>query len=53
MANAMVLDSNETTVVSRTQNSGELQIEVTGLVELTFRHFGTTPLTLTVTITAQ
>lgn len=53
MANAMVLDSDETTVVYRTTNSGELHVEVTGLVELTFRHFGSDPLSITVTITAQ
>ncbi len=53
MANVMVVDSLGDTIVARTTNSGKLHVEVTGLVELTFRYFGTAPLSLTVTITAQ
>lgn len=48
-----VTNSLGDTIIYRGGGSGELQIEATGLVELTFNYYGTAPLSITVTITAQ
>lgn len=52
VTNLMVVNSLGDTIVNRSA-SGEFSVDSTGLFELTFRYFGTTPLSLTVTITAQ